>query len=43
MTQNAKKHISQKCVFEQNRKKNPEMEILVFCVIVFEPIRIWTR
>ena len=30
------------CVFAQNQKKT-KMEIFVFCVITFEPIRIQTR
>ena len=39
MTQNAKMQKTQMFDFVQNHKKT-EMEIFVFCVITFEPIRI---
>ena len=39
MTQNAKMQKTQMFDFVQNHKKM-EMEILVFCVITFEPIKI---
>ena len=39
MTQNAKMQKTQISVFAQNRQKT-EMEIFVFCVITFEPIKI---
>ena len=42
MSQNAKMQKTQMCVFVQNRKKM-EMEIYVFCVVRFEPIKIWTH
>ena len=42
MTQNAKMQKTQISVFVQNRQKT-EMEIFVFCVITFEPIKIWTH
>ena len=39
MTQNAKMQKPQMSVFVQNHQKT-EMEIFVFCVITFEPIKI---
>ena len=39
MTQNAKTQGSQMCVFVQNCKET-EMEIIAFCVITVEQIRI---
>ena len=39
MTQNEKMQEMQMSVFVQNRKKQ-EIEILAFCVITFEPIKI---
>ena len=39
MTQNTKMQKTQISVFVQNRQKT-EMEIFVFCVITFEPIKI---
>ena len=41
MTQNEKTQKKQMFDFVQNHKKT-EMEIFVFCVITFEPIRIQT-
>ena len=42
MTQNAKMQEMQMSVFVQNRQKT-EMEIFLFCVITFVPIKILTH